>query len=102
MSCNWPEEACACYMREQEKGDIMGRKWMHCEEGLSYTKSSMTRFIMYCLGNDVEIGDIWVFNKNYKGSAVIVSVKLRPDQFDDFEKETKGKLREPVTVKVYP
>ena len=71
---------------------------MHCEEGLSLSKASMSRFVMHCLLNDIEIGQIHSFNRNYRNSQVTASVKLRPDQFAEFEEETKGKLRKPPLV----
>lgn len=68
---------------------------MHCEEGLSLTKASMARFMMFCLKNNVEIGNVYPFNPRYHGSAVLASVRLRPDQIKAFEAETGGKLRRP-------
>lgn len=85
-------------MEQQSKGDLYGRVWMHCEQGLNYSKASMSRFVMYCLGNNVEIGDIWVFDSKFPRSAVSVSVRIKPEQFDEFEKETGGKLREPPKI----
>ena len=96
--CGWPEKPCACYIANAEKPDPYNRVWMHSEEGLSLTKASMTRFIMFCLSNNVEIGDVHAFNYRYKGSAVTASVRLRPDQFEAFEVETGGKLRPPPKV----
>lgn len=55
--CNWPEGNCKCWEKEQSKPDPYGREWMHCEEGLNFSKASMSRFIMFCLANNVEIGD---------------------------------------------
>lgn len=98
MSCEWPVSACECWLLAQEKGDHYGRIWMHCDEGLSYSKVSMTRFVMFCLGNNIEIGDLYAFNPKFPMCQVSAAVKLRPDQFDAFEKETKGKLRKPPVV----
>ena len=78
--------------------DMQGRVWMHCESGLSMTKASMTRFIMFVLKNRVEIGNLYAFDPRYERSLVLASVRLRPDQFEAFEKETGGKLRKPVQV----
>jgi hypothetical protein len=71
---------------------------MHCEEGLSMTKASMTRFVMHCLNNNIEIGQIWPFDYRHKGCQVSVTVRLLPEQFEEFELETKGKLREPPRI----
>jgi hypothetical protein len=71
---------------------------MHCEEGLSMSKASMSRFVMFCLTNNVEIGQIHPFNYRYNNSQVSASVRLRPEQFAAFEAETKGKLREPPRI----
>lgn len=99
--CAWPEGTCACYLEEQAKpSDIYGRVWMHCEEGLAMTKASTSRFLMFCLKNRVEIGDVYAFSPSYHGSAVIASVRLRPDQFQAFEAETGGKLRKPPKIKL--
>jgi hypothetical protein len=78
--------------------DIFGRVWMHCESGLSMTKASMARFMMFVLANRVEIGMVYAFSPNYKGSLVLASVKLKPEQFEAFERETGGKLRDPIQV----
>ena len=83
---------------EPREVDYAGRVWMHCEEGLSLSKASMSRFMMYCLTHNVEIGSVHPFNANYKNSLVIASVRLRPNQFQEFEKETGGKLRHPAKI----
>jgi hypothetical protein len=80
--------------------DAFGRIIMHCEQGLSLTKASMTRFIMHCLQNDIEILQTWAFNKNFRGSLVCVVVRIRPDQVEEFEIKTGGKLRLPVQVHI--
>ena len=96
--CNWPESACACYMQNAQKPDPYGRVWMHCEEGLTLSKASMSRFVMYCLTHNVEIGDIHPFNYRYPRSQVSASVRIRPEQFEAFEVETGGKLRKPPRI----
>jgi hypothetical protein len=97
-TCSWPDGVCQCAKTQWGKEDPYGRVWMHCEEGLTMTKASMSRFIMFCLENNIEIGQIWPFNYRYKGTLVSVTVRLREDQFKDFEKVTKGKLREPPKI----
>ena len=96
--CKWPEGTCACYTQEAVKPDYAGRVWMHCEEGLSLTKSSMSRFVMFCLTNNVEIGTIHPFNYRYPRCQVSASIRIRPDLFAAFEAETGGKLREPPHI----
>jgi len=96
--CNWPGGACACYMAEQDKVDHRGRVWMHCDKGLSMTKASMSRFVMFCLENSIEIGDIYPFDPRHKGCQVSVSVRIRPEQFDAFTDATKGILRRPTKL----
>jgi hypothetical protein len=96
--CKWPEGHCACYAQEAVKPDYAGRVWMHCEEGLSMTKASMSRFVMFCLRNRIEIGTIHPFNSNYERSQVSASVRLKPEQFKAFEDETGGKLRAPPRI----
>lgn len=98
MACNWPNGACACKMEEESKPDPAGRVWMHCEQGLTYTKASVARFVMFCLGNNVEIGDLYAFDPTFRGSQVLAAIRIRPDQFDAFEAETGGKLRKPPNV----
>lgn len=100
MSCTWPNGTCACYAENAQKADPAGRVWMHCEEGLSLSKASMSRFVMHCLSNNIEIGDIHPFNYRYRNSRVSASVRLRPDQFDEFERETKGNLIEPPKLSI--
>lgn len=97
--CKWPEGNCKCWEEKQKnKEDHSGRVWMHCEEGLSLTKASMSRFMMYCLSNGVQIGDVYAFNPSYKRSLVVASVRLKPEQIEEFETETGGKLKEPPTI----
>lgn len=96
--CKWPEGTCACYAQQAVKPDYAGRVWMHCEEGLSLSKASMSRFVMFCLTNRIEIGDIYPFSPNYPRSQVSASVRLRPEQFAAFEAETGGKLRKPPRI----
>lgn len=96
--CKWPEGTCACYAQEAVKPDYAGRVWMHCEEGLSLTKSSMSRFVMFCLTNNVEIGTIHPFNYRYLRCQVSASVRIHPDMISTFEAETGGKLRNPPRI----
>lgn len=67
---------------------------MHCEKGLSMSKAIMTRFVMFCLTSNVEIGQLHPFDYQHRNSQVSASVLIRPDQFEAFEAETGGKLRE--------
>jgi hypothetical protein len=85
-------------LAEQAKPDPYDRVWMHCDEGLSMTKASMGRFMEFCLRNNVEIGDVHPFNRNYKGCQVSVAIRIYPDLFESFEKETRGKLRKPPRI----
>lgn len=87
-------------MAQHEKPDRTGRVWMHCEEGLSMSKASAGRFMYFCLVNQVEVGDVYAFDPSYRGSQVVASVRLRPDQFEAFERKTGGKLRKPPKVKL--
>lgn len=80
------------------KPDIYGRIWMHCESGLALNKASMSRFIMFVLENNIKIGSLYAFNPRYKNSLVLATVCLKPDQIEQFEKETKAKLRQPPEV----
>ena len=98
--CNWPTGQCECAAQEAVKPDHSGRVWMHSESGLSMTATSMAKFMLFCLSNNVEIGSVNAFNPKYRRSLVIASVKLRPDQFAAFEAETGGKLRVPPKVKL--
>ena len=80
------------------KADHAGRVWMHCESGLANNPTSMSRFIMFVLKNRILIGNLYAFNPEYKNSLVVASVRIRPDQVEAFEKETKGQLRPPPEV----
>ena len=75
--------------------DMYGRVWRHCEDGLSLTKASMSRLMMFVLKNKIEIGEIYAFNPKYPRCQVLGSFRLREDQIEEFEKETGGKLRKP-------
>ncbi len=99
-NCKWPNDTCACYVQNVQKPDPYGRVWMHCEEGLGLTKASMSRFVMFCLTNNVEIGQIYPFNYLFHNSQVSASVRIKPEQFEAFERETGGKLRKPPRISV--
>lgn len=73
---------------------------MHCEEGLNFSKASMTRFIMFCLENNVEITSLHPFNRNYKGCQVSAVIRIHPTLIEPFEKETLGRLRNPIEIKL--
>ena len=98
--CTWPRGSCKCWEVEASTPDAYGRVWMHCEEGLSMNKASMGRFMLFCLANNVEIGEIRAFNPRYRNSVVLVTIRLRLDQFFAFSAETGGVLREPPRIKL--
>lgn len=100
MTCKWPNGTCACYAEQQEKPDPLGRVWMHCESGLTFSKASMARFMIFCLGNDVEIGSVHAFNSRYRNCQVLAVIRLKPEQFDEFENKTGGKLRKPPIARL--
>lgn len=100
VQCTWPEGSCKYAEAKAGKPDLYGRVWMHCEEGLSMTKASASRLMMFCLANRVEFGSLYAFDPTYRGSLVVAAVRLRPDQFASFEAETGGKLREPPKIKL--
>jgi len=94
--CTWPSGNCECRAAEvEDPEDYAGRVWMHCEEGLSFSKASMARFMMFCLANKVVIGSVDAFNPKFANCQVLAAVRLRPDQFAAFETATRGKLRKP-------
>lgn len=94
VECYKETDECTCPEPGSE-ADHYGRVWRHCEQGLTMTKASMARFMMFCLSNNVQIGDVYAFNANYKGSQVLASIRLKPEQIEAFEAETGGKLRRP-------
>lgn len=96
--CHWPEGYCQCWAEGQSKPDPFGRVWMHCEEGLAMNKASMSRFMMFCLWHNVEIGSISAFNPRYRNSVVLASVRIRPEHIAAFQKETGGVLRKPPRI----
>lgn len=96
--CTWPAGCCQHWAAEQEKPDPFGRVWMHCEEGLTLTKASMGRFLIFCLSNNVEVGQVHAFDPRYARSLVLATVRLRPEQFPAFEAATGAKLRRPPTI----
>ena len=100
--CQWPKGGCLVMHQAETKPDPFGRVWMHCDSGLAYTKASMTRFVMYCLGNNVEIGDLMAFGGRPppQGAQVCAAVRLKPEQFAAFEAATGGKLRKPPRIKL--
>lgn len=62
------------------------------------SKASLAKFMTFCLTHNVEIGSIDAFQPNYPRSLVMASVRLQPEQFEAFERETGGKLREPPKI----
>lgn len=62
--------------------------------------ASMTRFIMFCLANNVEIGTLKPFNRKYPRCQVSASIRIHPSLFEAFEKETGGTLRDPTVIKL--
>ena len=96
--CTWPSGTCKCWETEQGKPDPYGRVWKHCESGLSFTKASMSRFVMFCLSRNVEIGDLHAFNAKFPGCLVMATVRIKPDQIADFEAETGGRLTDPPKI----
>lgn len=99
--CTWPSGACVCWEALQENPeDHAGRVWMHCEKGLSLSKASMSRFMMFCLSNSVQIGSVHAFNARHPRCQVSATIRLRPDQFTAFEEETGGTLQKPPVVKL--
>lgn len=98
--CTWPSGVCQCWAAEQDKLDPHGRVWMHCESGLTFTKASVARFVMFCLTENIEIGQIHPFNRRYAGSLLLATVRIKPDQVAAFEAETGGKLRLPPKINI--
>ncbi|MCJ8334584.1 MAG: hypothetical protein MJH10_10125 [Epibacterium sp.] len=95
MTCTWPNGTCQSYQQHHMAEDPWGRVWMHCEEGLTMTKASMARFMMFCLANKVEFGSIDAFGPDIRGCQVIAAIRIHPSLIEDFERETGGKLRKP-------
>jgi hypothetical protein len=97
-ACNWPESNCKHWEQQQSKPDPFGRVWMHCEEGLTMSNASLARFMSYCLKNNVELGGVHAFAPSYARSTVTAAIRLKPEQFEAFERETGGKLRKPPVI----
>ena len=93
--CTWPNGYCQNWAKNEAQPDPWGRVWMHCEEGLSMSNASLARFMSFCLKNNVKLGGVSAFQPRYSRSAVMAAVRLKPEQFEAFERETGGKLREP-------
>ena len=98
--CSWPSGTCQNYIEKKAKPDPYGRVWMHCESGLTNTKASMGRFMVFCLSNNVELGGVYAFNPKYKGSLACAAVLIKPELIEAFEQETKGKLRLPPKIRL--
>lgn len=97
VTCYKPVNQCDCPHPDTQT-DVYGRVWRVCDSGLALTKASMSRFVMFCLTNNIKIGDLHPFNYRYHGSQVSASVRLRLDQIEDFERETGGKLTYPPRI----
>ena len=99
-NCNWPDGTCACYAQEQEKPDVFGRVWMHCDSGLNMSKKSTLSLIQFILKNRLEVGSFYALRPSFSRSQVCVSVKIHPDLIPDFERETGGNLSKPPKLKL--
>lgn len=62
------------------------------------SNASLARFLSFCLKNNVEIGSVSAFQPRYPRSLVMAAVRLKPEQFANFEEQTGGKLREPPEI----
>jgi hypothetical protein len=74
--------------------DVYGRVWRACESGLALNKACMSRFIMFVLENRIEVTALSAFDPKFRNSLVECMVRIKPEQFEAFERETGGKLRE--------
>lgn len=99
-TCKWPEGTCACYQKQATEPDPFGRVWMHCESGLRFNKASVSRFVMFCMENDIEIGSIHPFDRHYPSSVVMASVLIKPDLIAPLEAAARCKLRPPPRIKL--
>lgn len=100
MTCKWPQGTCASYMKHHMEEDPFGRIWMHCDSGLTYTKASLSRFMIFCLGNNVEFGRIAAFAPEYRGCQVSAVIRIHPSLVSAFEEQTGGKLKWPPKLKL--
>lgn len=78
--------------------DHYGRIPMVCESGLSMTKASMARLMMFVLRNNIELLHVHAFNPNFHGCQVSAAVRIKPEQIQAFEAETGGLLTNPPTI----
>ena len=62
------------------------------------SNASLARFMTFCLKNRVEIGEVWSLNPKYPRALVIATVRIKPNLFEAFERETGGRLKEPPKV----
>lgn len=78
-----------------------GAKWWHSDDYHSpnLSKSSMGLFFNTVLKTGAQIGDIWVFNKNFDRSSVFISVYMTEDMKNEIESKTKFKFKIPPKIK---
>ena len=78
--------------------DHFGRVWKHVDGGLNISKTSMGRFVNYCLTNNIEIGSFFPLSPSYNTSSVYASVLMKEEQVEEMEKVTKVKVINPPRV----
>jgi len=76
--------------------------WWHSHDHHSptLTKASLGLFFHTVLKYNVEIGQIWVFNKNYNRSPVYVSIKMTIETREKIEAETRFKFVSPPKIQL--
>lgn len=86
-------------MKKANEPDPHGRIWMHCEEGLNYSAASLSRFMLFILANNIELGSVYAFaGGKYPREQVCAAVLIHPDKITMFEVEVRAKLRKPPTL----
>jgi hypothetical protein len=75
-------------------------KWWHSHDHHSpnMSKASLGEFFHAVLQHDVEIGQVWVFDRRYHRSAVYVTVKMTDETRIAIESATRFRFVPPPKI----
>lgn len=77
-----------------------GASWWHSDDYASprLHKSSMGEFFYHVLSSGAHIGEVWVFNRKFRGSGVYVSVFMTEAMKAEIEAATRYRFRTPPKI----
>ena len=82
-------------MKENVRLKAKGAKWFVTADytSLQLYKTNLGKFFFHAFKIGVQIGEIWVFNKNFDGSPVYVSVFMTEEMRIELENLLENKVK---------